>query len=455
MKKGLLVIFCFLLVFVPYCLSAEDYSLDDLYRLALKQSETIKISEEDLYISERGKDKALAVLFPTLSAFGQHIRYSEEKRQLDFILQPEYTNEWGLRLDQSLSLSGREFTALNIAKDTIMKSKFDLNAVKEGYLLNVASNYFILLRAIKAVEIANSNVERLTKHRDASEIRLKVGEATKTVLLRAEAELAGAQSELIKAENYVRLAKAILARTVGLNGDYEVKEEQKESYSDMSENQSSALKLLTKDCEKSTLDCLKEKAFSERAELKSMTIQKEIAKKEVAYSRGSYWPTVSLEGEYFRQENEPSSSFGLTERIYGGVRLDFPFFEGGLRRAEVGEAKAKLRQAEHSLSDLKRSISVEVENSYSLLLTQAALLKQISAEVEYALDNYRSVSKQFEYGLADSIDVMDANTLLVTSEREFANALYSYQLLILRIQRVTGTLLKKIISQQPEDSSEN
>ncbi|MCK5139200.1 MAG: TolC family protein [Thermodesulfovibrionia bacterium] len=180
-----------------------------------------------------------------------------------------------------------------------------------------------------------------------------------------------------------------------------------------------------------------------------------MAEKEVTYARGSYWPTLSLEGEYFRQKNEPSSSFALTERIYGGVRLDFPFFEGGLRRAEVGEAKAKLRQAEHSLSDLKRSISVEVENSYSLLLTQAALLKQISAEVEYALDNYRSVSKQFEYGLADSIDVMDANTLLVTSEREFANALYSYQLLILRIQRVTGTLLKKIISQQPQDISEN
>jgi outer membrane protein len=70
MKKGPLVIFCFLLVFVPYRLSAEEYSLDDLYRLALKQSETIKISEEDLYISERGKDKTFAVLFPTLSAFG-------------------------------------------------------------------------------------------------------------------------------------------------------------------------------------------------------------------------------------------------------------------------------------------------------------------------------------------------------------------------------------------------
>ena len=45
--------------------AAEEYSLDDLYRLALERSEKIKISEEDLYISERGEDKAFSVLLPT------------------------------------------------------------------------------------------------------------------------------------------------------------------------------------------------------------------------------------------------------------------------------------------------------------------------------------------------------------------------------------------------------
>ena len=44
------------------------------------------------------------------------------------------------------------------------------------------------------------NVGRLTKHRDAASVRLKVGEVTKTALLRAEAELSGAQSEEIKAK---------------------------------------------------------------------------------------------------------------------------------------------------------------------------------------------------------------------------------------------------------------
>jgi outer membrane protein len=439
----------------PFYLFAQEYSLPDLFRLALERSETIKISEDDLYIAEREKDKALAVFFPTLSAFGNHIRYTEEKRQFNFLLQPDYTDEWGVRLDQSLSLSGREFTAFNIAKETIKKSAFDLNTVKEEKLLNVSSQYYVLLRAKKGMEIARVNVDRLKKYRDASDTRLKVGEETKTVLLRAEAELAGANSELIEAENNLRIAKVILARTVGINGSYDVKEKRFEMQTSVSRQLLISLGLLIEDCKLQLLDCLKERAFSERAEIRALKLQKQIEEYEVKYARGSYWPTLSLEGVYFRQENEPSSSFGLPERIYGGVRLDFPFFEGGLRRAEVREAKAKLRQAELRLMDLKNEISVEVENTYLSLIKEAAVMEQLQAEIEYALDNYNAVSKQFEYGLADSLDVIDANTLLVTTERELANVQYIYQFVILRLKRVTGILLQEVlnprtVSTQPE-----
>jgi len=69
------------------------------------------------------------------------------------------------------------------------------------------------------------------------------------------------------------------------------------------------------------------------------------------------------------------------------------------------------------------------------------LTKQLRARVEYAANNYKAVSKQFEYGLANSIDVMDANTLLVNTERELANAQYDYQLAVLKVRRSTETLL--------------
>ena len=92
--------------------------------------------------------------------------------------------------------------------------------------------------------------------------------------------------------------------------------------------------------------------------------------------------------------------------------------------------------------DYKKSIGVKSQSAYLDLVTQKGILKYLEDQVVYARDNYNAVSKQFEFGLAQSLDVMDANTLLVTAERNLAEAVYDYQLAILKMKKATGTLLK-------------
>ena len=60
-------------------LFAEEYSLDDLYRIALARSEILKVAEENLVIAEIGKDKAFSYLLPRLTATGGVTQYSEKK----------------------------------------------------------------------------------------------------------------------------------------------------------------------------------------------------------------------------------------------------------------------------------------------------------------------------------------------------------------------------------------
>lgn len=422
-------------LFIPMnVLAAQEYSLEDLYGIALERSERIKISEEDLFIAERGKDKAKSVLLPKLSAFGNYTKYSEDKSSsTGAVIQPNDSTSWGLRLDQSLSVSGREITAFNISKEGIEKSRYELHAVKEFYIFSVASAYYDALRAKKAVEIARANVERLTKYRDAASVRLKVGEVTKTDLSRAEAGLSGAQAELVKAENNLKLTRAVLARVVGLNGDFEIIETV-----DSTQHTEGA----------GDLQLLKQTAISERAELKAAVIQKKIAEDQVKYTKGSYWPTLSIAGVYSRRNEEPASAFLNKESIYGGINLNFAFFEGGLRKAEVREAESRQRQTELFHEDIKKTVGIEVENAYLDFQTQKGVLKSLKDQLIFARDNYNSVSRQYEFGLADSIDVIDANTLLLTAERQVTDAGYSYQLSILRLQRTTGVFLKTTVSRQ-------
>jgi outer membrane protein len=415
---------------------AAEYTLDDLYKLALERSEKIKISDEDLYIAESTKDKAMSLLMPKLSAVGGYTKYKNSYMSGGAYTQPDDATSWGVRFDQSMSLSGREITAFKISKDGIRKSNYDLFAVKEGYMLSVTSAYYDLLRAKKIVEISKANVERLTKHRNAAATRLKIGEVTKTALLRAEAELSGAQSELIRTDNNLKLTKAVLARVVGIEEDYDVKESP----------QPSEYGALIEDCQQMTVDCLKEKANAERAELKSFNIQKKMAEDQVKFTRGAHWPTLAIEGVYSKRQENPETGNLIRDNLFAGVRLIFPFFEGGLRNAEVKEAIAKKRQAEFALGDLKKSINVDVENAYLDYITQKGVLKSLEDQLAFAKDNYNAISKQFEFGLANSIDVMDANTLLVTAERQLADAAYNYQLSILKLKRSIGTLFKAVLS---------
>lgn len=428
------------MILSPNIFAAEEYGLEDLYRIALEKAERIKISEEDLFIAERGKDKALSALLPTLSAFGEYKRYSEKKESNtpvgSFITQPEKSSSWGLRLDQSLSLGGREITSLRISKSGIESGRYNLYAAKEDYLLNVSSAYFDVLKAAKAVEIAKANLERLAKHRDASNARLKAGEVTKTVVLRAEAELSGARSDMVKSENSLKLAKAVLARIAGINGEYSIRETMDNSRyaAGIDDSQS--------------FESFKETALNERAEIKSNGLQKKIAEDQVKYAKASFMPTLSVAGVYLKMDEDPASSFSNTKSVYGTLSLNFPFFEGGLRRAEVREALSKKRQAEFAYEDLKKTINIDVENAFLDVKTQAGILKSLEDQLTFAKDNYNAVSKQFEYGLANSIDVMDANTLLVTSERQLSEAKYNHQLSLLKLKRATGTLLKTVSSRQ-------
>lgn len=427
MKKSISVLaaVAVLLLSVPVNGSAEEYSLEDLYRIALARSEKLKVAEENLSISEIGREKALSYLLPRMTATSSLTQYSEKKyNSAGSLIQPESASSWGVRLDETLSTNGRELTALEISRQGITKSQYDLRAVREDYLLRyVAAAYYNVLMARKNLDIADSNLDRLQKYREATEKRLRIGEVTRTVLLRAEGELSGAKSDRLQALNALELATAVLASNVGIKGTFILRE------TPMAETELQAV------------DRFREQAFAARADLKSLDVQKQIAAGQIKYAQGAFWPTLSLSGVYTGSDQSPGTSSLNRESLYGGVALNFPFFEGGLRKAEVSEAKARERQAALQYEDYKKGIDIEVQSAYLDLVTQKGILQFLNDQLAFARDNYNAVARQFEFGLSTSLDVLDANTLLVSAERKAASALYSYRLAHLKMKKATGTLL--------------
>jgi len=116
--------------------------------------------------------------------------------------------------------------------------------------------------------------------------------------------------------------------------------------------------------------------------------------------------------------------------------------------AEFREAKAKERQARLAYDDLKKSVDIEVQSACLDLDTLKGSLKFLEDQQVFARDNYNAVMKQFENGLATSLDVMDANTLLLTADKNVTEALYNYQLAYLKMKRASGTLLQFVLAEK-------
>jgi outer membrane protein len=200
-----------------YC--RTDYSLHDLIKLANTHSETIKIAEDDVDIARQEEKRALSVLIPKATAYGS----VTEHKEATFNFPDSQT--MGIKLTQSFTLNGKELIALDVTRRSIEGKEFSLESIRSEYLLQVAQVYYNILSARKFFEIAQSDVQRLTTHRNAVQEKLSVGNVTKTDLFRAEAELSKALTEQKKAENAILQSKAVLQNLVDIDPDFDLQKQ--------------------------------------------------------------------------------------------------------------------------------------------------------------------------------------------------------------------------------------
>jgi outer membrane protein len=413
------------------------YRLADLYQRALDRAEQIQQAREAVFITRQTKAQALSVLQPRVTAFGDATRYTHKEVYMGNRITPESEVAWGVRMDQSFTLNGRELTALEIAKTDIQRSEYDLDATTEAYLFEIASAFYDVLKAEEAVAISQANVRRLETQVNSVKARLKLEEVAKTELFRTNAELSGAERDVIVAQNLLRLARAVLARLVDLPETFALAAPPDKAIADEAS-----------DLEARDLETLKLKALDQRAEMKALNLAVDLAAKEVQYTRGDYWPSVGLTGMYANSDAEPSEPYEPVENLSVGLNLTFRIYDGGLRRANLEQALARQRQAKQQQRDTARAIIVEVERAFLSLSTRKSTLAALEEQLRFAIENFSAVERQFNYGLANSVDVVDANTLLTTAERQLADARLSLALSRLELERATGSFL---VAHGPKD----
>ena len=419
-----------LLLALPVTLSAQPgptvYALGDLYEIALKRAETIRIAEVDLAIAENYKKAAFSALVPQVSAFENYTRYGKSN-----MLQPEWTNTWGGLLNYTFTLNGRELLAFGIAADNIEGREQQLREVRESYLFQVAAAYYDVLKAMEMETAARENLQRLEKHKSAIESKLRLGTVTRPDVFRVDAELSGSRADLTDAQNGRYLAESALGRLTGLEAGYALERPEKVEITPL------AIGILTD---------LQNQALVRRPDLKARKVAEKMAQSQIKLEKSAYWPTITLEGGYTSTRTDELELFSLDEdSSYGKIMVNVPIFDGGLRKANTGTARAELEKARLAVEALEKDIRVEVEQAWRDLASCLERRRALDDKLAFARENFEAVSRQFENGLATSIDKIDANTLYTQAAKELASADYQCAVASLRLEKVTGIFLDTVM----------
>ncbi len=412
---------------------AETVTLGQAYALALQQGEDVRIGEESVRQSKEDITRARSAVLPQVTLKGNYTRYPEEIGQFG-ILQPGTSYGAEATLEQAIYAGGKNKAGLRIAKRGVEVASADVRLVREQLLLRVADVFYNVLRAQRNVEIQTRNVERLAEHRRLSELRYKVGEVTESILLRAEAELAGARAELVARQNDLSIAQRELQLLTNLPDSAEVVEP--------------PLPQIASEA----LDELRATAREHREDLLKSQLQERIAQDRVAFARGGLFPSVTAEGSYFRRTQDPETPFFISESWFVGGRVEFPLFDGGLRRAELRQAKSRLEQGRLTTARLAEQIDLDVTRASLNLEAVTRVLESRQDQHRFAAKNFEMVSKQFTFGLATNLDVLDANQTLIEAERDVIAGTYDRHLAILELQRSAGRFLVEAEQLIPKES---
>ncbi len=399
------------------------YGLEDLYGLALERSEEIRIAKNLHLIALQDEKRAFSVLLPTLSAFGDYIHYSEGGA-----IAPEYGYEYGVKLKQQFTLNGRELIALRAARDTIQQRAYDMDAVIENFLFRVASAYYDVMNLKKRVDIARANVGRLEEHKQAVIKKRSLEEVPATDLLRTEAELSGAMAERINTENMLIYARSSLSRMLDLPGDYEL----------LPAGGNGAITVVD------PLETLLDVAMKHRTDIQSLNMAVRLADASIDITKSEYWPVLSFEAGYKVQETEPSY-LAQDDTLYGAAGISMVLFDWGFRKGAISQEKAARQNVELRLATLKKQVALEVEQAYLAIRAARQNILALKDKVAFSRANFEAVSLMFTLGQADSLDVMDANTLLQNSARELAEAEYHFELSRISLQRAQGVFRKAVM----------
>lgn len=285
-------------------------------------------------------------------------------------------------------------------------------AVTGGYLQVIASAAQVTSTQAQVNTAQATYQQALDRHNAGLNARIDV--------TRTEVELRTQQQRLIAIENQLAKQKIVLARLIGLPPGQNF-------------NLTDALPFAP--LEHLTLDQALLRAYSYRADLKAAEAQVRAAETTRQAAVAERYPSIEASADYGVIGTSPANSHG-TFAVSGSVR--FPIFQGGRVQADIEQADAALAQRQAEYSDTKGRVDAQVRSAFLDLNSAANEVSVAEGNRKLAADTLTQARDRFAAGVADTLEVVQAQEAVATAEQAYIAALFAHNLAKASLARAMG-----------------
>jgi outer membrane protein len=125
-----------------------------------------------------------------------------------------------------------------------------------------------------------------------------------------------------------------------------------------------------------------------------------------------------------------------------GISISLPIFQGFSRQRQISEAQVRLDDFDLSLREQELALRADIATTLATVRTayQAALIEEQNQTL--ADEQLRLARERFTVGLADFLELLEAETLKVEADREQIAAIFLYHDFLASLEAVVGSSLR-------------
>lgn len=293
----------------------------------------------------------------------------------------------------------------------------------------VTDAFYRLVEAKENLKVAREALQQRQEFATLTEAFFKAGKVTQLDSLRARSQVSEVEQAKVEAGNAVSLAGEILARSIGMR-----EEAQLDITGRLSDELTPA----------ADINSLWQKALKTNPEIKRLDLEIEQSQIQIKSVRGAYFPEISLQGDLGVRHHDLGGTKG---EWLGGVFIEFPFFEGGLTKAQVAKAASQYLQSIEKKRDRLNSLKVDLTTAWR---DQGNARQGVLTSRQTVVTNeeaYASAQALYRNGKAIGLDVLQTQVDLTGSRFNTIKYAVAYEIARARIKQIIGSGLSESYQQ--------